>query len=555
MPLSDSVQEEMNPGFLVVLHGQIRLLLPKSMLSTSFDQAIKILTCHFPQILPHRMRLTTDSPVECEGRHVTLSAVSWVDILPELTSIRVSDVGSVAQTSLCPYDSRCLSDDEEEEDDILQKDEDDTRGRSVLEVSSGSDIQVSFRDAYGGVLAFKAQPDQLISTHLAAYASEFVKDQSILSVFYQGRVLDVDASFDDNMVKRLAVFYVVDDVVSPPPVVRFTANSSEGLSDRSHPFKNSFDGRKYRFLTIKSIDKRILLPRSMLGTYEEAIDAIATHFPKLKKETLLLKTNAFPECEGEYVEIPPTTWTHALPELTSVDIEIETKSDAIKQYPIIQILIPSGRQLEMNVQRDVAQTWMFPIAIKKRQMQVAPKCAPRYYHYRTKWCAQVGVQKNVLPTTPDNRSGEWDFGSRSGVPGWLDDYHAVVLPRGSVASYLNRVLRTVGLGAEERAYFISDNLHHLVAKSHVALVFVPQPLYDGLAPLKIQPTPDVVTRILMLFKCVPATHIGQWRNAVKRAEESVQRWVDIIGLDVRRNDETLCRVWQWESLWYPSDKC
>lgn len=204
MSLSDSLKEKMNPSFLVVLHDQIRLLLPKAMLSTSFDQAIKTLTCHFPEIPPHRMRLTTDNPVECEGRHVTLSAASWVDILPELTSIRISDVGSVAQTSLCLRvklsDSSYLSDNEEEEEDASQTDENDTRGRSVVEVSSGSDIQVSFRDAYGGALAFKTQRDKLISTHLAACASEFVKDQSILCIFYQRRVLDVDASFDDNKI-------------------------------------------------------------------------------------------------------------------------------------------------------------------------------------------------------------------------------------------------------------------------------------------------------------------------------------------------------------------
>lgn len=104
-------------------------------------------------------------------------------------------------------------------------------------------------------------------------------------------------------------------------------------------------------------------------------------------------------------------------------------------------------------------------------------------------------------------------------------------------------------------YHLRNNLSSLVAKSYVALVFVPQALYDPQVPLKIQPTPDVVTWILMLYKGVPATHIGRWCNAVKRAEESVQRWIDIIDLDFRRNDETLCRVWQWESLWYPSDEC
>ncbi|PBK61515.1 hypothetical protein ARMSODRAFT_661904 [Armillaria solidipes] len=348
----------------------------------------------------------------------------------------------------------------------------------------------------------------------------------MLRVFCQGTVLDVDTSFSDDNLRRFAVFYVVDDVVSPPSVVRFTANSPAGLSNRSHPFKNSSDGRKFKFLTIKSLDKRILLPRSMLGTYEEAIDAIAAHFPKLKKETLLLRTSAFPECEGEYVEIPPTTWTHALPEITSVDIEVEAKSDAIKQYPIIQIVTPPGTKLEMSVQRDLAQDWMFHVTMKRRRVPLARKCGPQHYRYQTKWCAQVGVQKTFsLPcgswSMPASRGQTRLFNWRS-VPGELDDLHAVVLSRGSVAPYLNRVLRTVGLGAEERACFISNNLSSLVAKSYVALVFVPQALYDRQAPLKIQPTPDVVTRILMLYKGVPATHIGRWRNAVKRAEESVQ---------------------------------
>lgn len=90
----------------------------------------------------------------------------------------------------------------------------------------------------------------------------------MLRVLCLGTVLDVDTSFSDNNLRRFAVFYVVDDVVSPLPVVRFTAKSSEGPSNRSHPFKNSYDGRKFKFLTIKSLDKRILLPRSMLGTYE-----------------------------------------------------------------------------------------------------------------------------------------------------------------------------------------------------------------------------------------------------------------------------------------------
>ncbi|KAK0448428.1 uncharacterized protein EV420DRAFT_1711692 [Desarmillaria tabescens] len=443
-------------------------------------------------------------------------------------------------------DSHYWSDDEEKVVVSAQENED--------KDDANSKVLVSFRDAYGGTLAFRTLPENLIATHLAAYTSEFGKEQSMLCVFWRGVILDVDTTFADNNIKHSAVFYVVDDVISPTSVVRFSACSSMALSNRSHPFRNSSDGRKFKFLTIKSLDKRILFPRSMLGTYDEAIDAISAHFPKLKKETLSLRTNAFPECEGEYVEIPPTTWTHALPELKSVDVEIETETDVIKQYPTIQILSPAGAQFEVTVKLDLEQEWMFDVVMKRRWRTVARKSGPRYYRYQTEWCAQVGVQRDILPAIPGPRDPRPRLERQSGS-GNLDDHHAVVLSRDSVTFYLNRVLRTIGLGAEARAHFISNNLSGLMAKPYVALVFVPQSVYEDQAPMEITPYPDVVTRILMLYKSVPAAHIERWSNAVKRAEESTQRWIDIIGLDARRHDETLCRVWQWASLNYLPDEC
>lgn len=64
----------------------------------------------------------------------------------------------------------------------------------------------------------------------------------------------------------------------------------------------------------------------------------------------------------------------------------------------------------------------------------------------------------------------------------------------------------------------------------IALRFLPQKAYEAAAPPEIKPTPDVITRLFMLFRGLTneeASH-DQWRCAAtnKRAAE---HWKDVVG--------------------------
>jgi hypothetical protein len=54
---------------------------------------------------------------------------------------------------------------------------------------------------------------------------------------------------------------------------------------------------------------------------------------------------------------------------------------------------------------------------------------------------------------------------------------------------------------------------------HIALRFLPQSMYSHAAPLSMDPQPDVVTRIFMLFTGVADEDRPKWPSADLRANE------------------------------------
>lgn len=92
-------------------------------------------------------------------------------------------------------------------------------------------------------------------------------------------------------------------------------------------------------------------------------------------------------------------------------------------------------------------------------------------------------------------------------------------------------------------------LPKLVKHQHVALRFVPQAAYEKAAPLEISPTPDVVTRVFMLFQGVPETELSGWTEAEKRAKEDVSLWKDVVGIDeIKQKDTSMFRVLEWGGM-------
>lgn len=81
---------------------------------------------------------------------------------------------------------------------------------------------------------------------------------------------------------------------------------------------------------------------------------------------------------------------------------------------------------------------------------------------------------------------------------------------------------------------------------YIALRFLPQEFYSGAAPMDISPTPDVVTRVFMLFQRVSADSISTWPIALEKARRGVDWWRDVVGVNIDRTvDLTLFRVLEW----------
>lgn len=131
----------------------------------------------------------------------------------------------------------------------------------------------------------------------------------------------------------------------------------------------------------------------------------------------------------------------------------------------------------------------------------------------------------------------------------LSDNDSVVISVDTITPYLDAAPKALGLHTEARTSFITYWLPAILKHDHVALRFLPQPVYEQAAPLKISPVPDVITRIFMLFIGVDKELLSQWPQAQERACHSVDFWKDVAGVDCTRSlDESLFRVLEWGGM-------
>ncbi|KAG8703999.1 hypothetical protein FRC08_002519 [Ceratobasidium sp. 394] len=127
--------------------------------------------------------------------------------------------------------------------------------------------------------------------------------------------------------------------------------------------------------------------------------------------------------------------------------------------------------------------------------------------------------------------------------------NSVVLPLGKVTGYIDDVLMSLGLHTEARCSFITYWLPDLQRHSYLALCFLPQVEYEAAAPFSVTPTPDVTTRVFMLFRGVEEDELEAWADATAKANEDPSLWREIVGVDVEkaRNSE-LFRVLEWGGM-------
>src|SRR5258708_32169403 len=99
------------------------------------------------------------------------------------------------------------------------------------------------------------------------------------------------------------------------------------------------------------------------------------------------------------------------------------------------------------------------------------------------------------------------------------------------------------------SFWLPDMLKH----EYIALRFVEQEAYEQAAPMRIAPTPDVVTRVFMLFRGVAVGDLGLWEAASARAVsaggDGATSWANVVGVNAARAaDSRLFRVLEWGGM-------
>ncbi|KAK7440966.1 hypothetical protein VKT23_016743 [Stygiomarasmius scandens] len=163
------------------------------------------------------------------------------------------------------------------------------------------------------------------------------------------------------------------------------------------------------------------------------------------------------------------------------------------------------------------------------------------------WEAKTNGASSSLASPPRPNVSQTPFDPISAD---LTDQDSVLLcVEKNLVVYLDKSLLALGLHVEARTSFITYWLPSFLKHEYIALRFVNQASYEYAAPLVVTPKPAVVTRIFMLFKGVSENDVGRWSFALKRTDEDVERWQDVVGMDLARaKDENLFRVLEWGGM-------
>jgi len=105
----------------------------------------------------------------------------------------------------------------------------------------------------------------------------------------------------------------------------------------------------------------------------------------------------------------------------------------------------------------------------------------------------------------------------------------------------------LGMNGRTRRYWLPSLLKH----EYIALHFIVQSSYEKAAQMCFSPTPDVVTRVFMLFRGVHSNNVGLWVPAATRmaAEDGATFWLNVISVDaVCASDRMLFRVLEWGGM-------
>ncbi|KAF8603244.1 hypothetical protein BDV93DRAFT_544910 [Ceratobasidium sp. AG-I] len=240
--------------------------------------------------------------------------------------------------------------------------------------------------------------------------------------------------------------------------------------------------------------------------------------------------------------------------------------------PVIY-LFPPQSQRDVHVRLSLVDSWNFSALYPPTSIKPGPTTSPRLAQ-SVSWTVDASPDGTLLDKGT-NREVSYLFweahtvldllatpaSSRPGSPSGpsditfdplrarLEPSNSALLPLDKATAYIDDTLLALGLHAEARTSFITYWLPSLQAHKFTALRFIPQNEYETAAPMSISPTPDVVTRVFMLFQGVNEVDLERWEPALVRATQNPSTWRDIVGVDMEKAaDASLFRVLEWGGM-------
>ncbi|KAJ6461105.1 hypothetical protein C8R45DRAFT_1029194 [Mycena sanguinolenta] len=260
------------------------------------------------------------------------------------------------------------------------------------------------------------------------------------------------------------------------------------------------------------------------------------------------------------------------PDHTPADFEMEDNDSIFVmreqrgRKPVIYVYSPT--ETNVSVALTLTPEWSFSVIYPV----VPNKALPSGTGERIQWtvCTHLNGGLTELNTGLDVAYLFWEAHTNHGIPSSpppspvagsfpttqsfspltcdLSPADSVLITVRDITPYLDKVLAGLGLHTEARTSFITYWLPSLLKHKHVALRFVPQAAYETAARLDIQPVPDVVTRIFMLFKGIDDDTLVEWESAKPEADDA-ERWKGVVGGDFERADDaSLLRVLEWGGM-------
>ncbi|BGP04026.1 Proteophosphoglycan 5 [Rhodotorula toruloides ATCC 204091] len=162
---------------------------------------------------------------------------------------------------------------------------------------------------------------------------------------------------------------------------------------------------------------------------------------------------------------------------------------------------------------------------------------------RNRWSHEVAFPYAFWPVDPFETSSSNAVPKGASCIPTLNSFNGCFLPRKGLYNALFDLFSALALPHGASQTLASRCTRQVDEDQALAFRILPQDEYAELSSFVVQPTPDVTTRIFLLYKAIDKDEVKDWTHA-----DEID-WVEEVDVDVAAaRDESLFRVFEWGSL-------